>query len=625
MQNSESSSFKFEYQEIQPPNVILNKIKKDNNNSEFSNIISKNIIFNNNPINMIRNDKQNIKYIKKKKNKINSKNTHSNKNQSNNNSRNNTNIYNKKKLGDGFVSSSGTSGLNSLLSYTQKNNILSNIEFIENNSNNNIENNNINNIYNIKTTNNKSTNILIKNIYSNDDYFSTNIKEGILHLKDFEIYKSNKISQFDVENKYNLEQNNKNKGRETAKPLSQFLIKTEQKRRRNNKTKSCDYINRNIKFKSSEITFDDRIFGRQLSAQFTLRNNNRNGKIINLMCLFNKNRNFQDKIIIRGTRNEKGGVVDFSTASPKKFYKKKRYLINLEAKNKNIYKYPKWKIISSAKIIQKWWKNRMITYYLYLNKIKKIQKNIKYYLLNQNKDKNSNKTKIQKLKINNNQKIGILLLKKILQVKIANLFCYVLFNLKNSIKIEQIDNNKQDISIKYIYISQCIIEYIKNIKRKNIFEFLMNLKNIKFYNNYYLKPINESNIFIECKSNFLINKNVVDKTKEFNSYYYELNKNNFKKKIKYNEFEISKIFNLIYKILLYSIIDKIKKEADRRTLIKAFRDINKMKYPILFYSLMKLHKYTTIKYNVMNAYAILIQRCYRDFKEKKMRNRITYY
>ena len=135
MQNSESSSFKFEYQEIQPPNVILNKIKKDNNNSEFSNIISKNIIFNNNPINMIRNDKQNIKYIKKKKNKINSKNTHSNKNQSNNNSRNN-NIYNKKKLGDGFVSSSGTSGLNSLLSYTQKNNILSNIEFIENNSNN---------------------------------------------------------------------------------------------------------------------------------------------------------------------------------------------------------------------------------------------------------------------------------------------------------------------------------------------------------------------------------------------------------------------------------------------------------------------------------------------------------
>jgi hypothetical protein len=100
-----------------------------------------------------------VKYIKKKKNRINSKNIHSKKNEIDNNSRNTTNIYNKKKLGDGFISSSSTSGINSNLSNTQKNNIVNNIEFIDNNSNNNIENNNINNIYNIKTTNNKSTNI----------------------------------------------------------------------------------------------------------------------------------------------------------------------------------------------------------------------------------------------------------------------------------------------------------------------------------------------------------------------------------------------------------------------------------------------------------------------------------
>ena len=49
-----------------------------------------------------------------------------------------------------------------------------------------------------------------------------------------------------------------------------------------------------------------------------------------------------------------------------------------------------------------------------------------------------------------------------------------------------------------------------------------------------------------------------------------------------------KFYNLIYRILLISIIDKIKKEANRRTLIKDFRDINKMKYPILSYSLLKL-------------------------------------
>ena len=188
MKNSESSSsFKYEFQEIQPPSIILNKLNLDKNN-EFPNIITKDISFSNNPINILRNDQQNIKYVKKKKNRINSKNIHSKNNESENNSRNTTtNIYNKKKLGDGFISSSATSGINSQISNSQKNNIVNNIELIENNTNNNIENNNINNIYNIKTTNNKSTNILIKNIYSNDDYFSTNTKEGILHLKDFEI------------------------------------------------------------------------------------------------------------------------------------------------------------------------------------------------------------------------------------------------------------------------------------------------------------------------------------------------------------------------------------------------------------------------------------------------------
>ena len=623
MKNSESSSsFKYEFQEIQPPSIILNKLNLDKNN-EFPNIITKDISFSNNPINILRNDQQNIKYIKKKKNRINSKNIHSKNNESENNSRNTTtNIYNKKKLGDGFISSSATSGINSQISNSQKNNIVNNIELIENNTNNNIENNNINNIYNIKTTNNKSTNILIKNIYSNDDYFSTNTKEGILHLKDFEIYKSNKISQLDIDNKNILEQN-RNKIRDTMMPLSQFLIRTEKKTRRCNFTKSCDYINRIQKCKSSDITFDEKIITRQLSAQLNIRRNNKNGRILNLMCLFNKNKNYADKIILRGTRGEKGGVVDFSTASPKKYYKKKRYLINLEAKNKNIYKYPKWKIVSSAKIIQKWWKNVMIIYFINLNKIRKIQKNFRNYLLLKKSIDNNTDTKIiKKLIFNDNQKAGVILFKKILEVKIANLFNYVLINLKNSINICY--NDKKE-SIDYMYIIHCIIDYIKDIKKKYIFTFLMNLKNIKFYSQNYLKPINTTNIYIKPKIDSLLRENRVNKTKELNFNYYGLNENNFNKIKRYSEFEVSKIINLIYKILLDSILDKIKKEANRRTIIKAFRDINKMKYPILFYSLIKIHKYSTIKYNVMNAYAILIQRHYRDFKDKKIRKKIIYY
>ena len=300
---------------------------------------------------------------------------------------------------------------------------------------------------------------MIKNIYSNDDYFSTNTKECILHLKDFEIYKSNKISQIDIDNKNIIEQNkNKNKNCDTMMLLSQFLIRTEKKTRRCNFAKSCDYINRIQKCKSTELTFDEKIIARQLSAQLNLRSNNKNGRILNLMCLFNKNKNYADKIILRGTRNEKGGVVDFSTASPKKYYKKKRYLINLEAKNKNVYKYPKWKIISSAKIIQKWWKNVLITYFIHLNNIRKIQKNFRNYLaLKKNNNNNTEEKIIKKLIFNDNQKTGVILLKKILEVKIVNLLSFVLINLKNSIKVCY---NDKIVSMNYIYIMHCIIKLI---------------------------------------------------------------------------------------------------------------------------------------------------------------------
>ena len=176
------------------------------------------------------------------------------------------------------------------------------------------------------------------------------------------------------------------------------------------------------------------------------------------MCLFNKNKNYADKIILRGTRNEKGGVVDFSTASPKKYYKKKRYLINLEAKNKNVYKYPKWKIISSAKIIQKWWKNVLITYFIHLNNIRKIQKNFRNYLaLKKNNNNNTEEKIIKKLIFNDNQKTGVILLKKILEVKIVNLLSFVLINLKNSIKVCY---NDKIVSMNYIYIMHCIIKLI---------------------------------------------------------------------------------------------------------------------------------------------------------------------
>jgi len=448
MENCDSPSLQSEIIEYsQPPNVILNNITKKLN-YEYPSIITKKIKFNNNPINKINYDsdeRQNMKYIKKRNYKINTNNNNlSEKDNNSHNSKNKNNVYTKKKLSDIIVSSSATSGINSILSNTQKNNMLNNIEYVENDTNNNMNTNNINNIYNIKTTNNKSTNILIKNIYSNDDYFSTNINEGLLHLKDFEIYKSDKISQFDIEKEKN--QNNPNKNGDTIKSLSQFLIKTEKKNQNRYLARSCDSKNRNKKLKSCENTLENKNLAKQLSVQLYSRKINRNGKISNLMNCFNKQKNFLDKIIVRGTRNEKGGVVDFTTASPKKFYKTNNYIIHIEKKNKNLYKYPKWKIISSAKIIQNWWKGRMIIYFQYLNKIRKIQKNFKIYLSKKENEINNIIINERQKIINKNKLFGIIILKKVIEVKIYDLFFSILLNMKNIINKQQ---NKTIDLIKY--------------------------------------------------------------------------------------------------------------------------------------------------------------------------------
>ena len=618
MENCGYSPLKYKIIDVNlPPNAILNKINNDSNYN-FPYIKTEEIKFNNNPINKINyenHDSENIMYIKKKKNKINTnkaKNISGKKNKTLNISRNN-NIYSKKRLNDGLLYSSVTSGIDSSLSNTQKNNILGNIGFAESNTNNNIENNNISNIYNIKTTNNKSTNILIKNIYSNDDYFRTNIKEGLLHLKDFEIYKSNKISQYDMDNERikKIEKENK----ETTKPLSMFLLRSEKKNNNPNFTKSCENINRTKNYKSCDNTTEKMKMGRQLSVQL-YRKNNCLGKISRLMNCFNGRKKYSDKIIVRGTRNEKGGVVDFLTASPKKNYKKNIYISNVENKSKNLYKHPKWKIIISAKIIQNWWRNKKIKYFNYLNKIRKIQKNYRNYIFN--------KYKIETIKyiggikeVNKNKKLGILLLKKIIEVKLIYLFDYTLFKLKNALENELKDNI---ILLTYSFFIKSLIDYIKNIKRKKSVLFFTKLKNNKYFQKNYLEIIKESNLFFKGEKKFLSTENKFKKKYDFdfNSNYYKLNFNYDTKKINiYSEEEILNIINKFYQILFKLIIDKIKKEADRRTIIKAFRNINNMKYPILFFSLLKIQKYSNIKYNVMNTCAILIQRNYRYFRDKK--------
>ena len=104
-------------------------------------------------------------------------------------------------------------------------------------------------------------------------------------------------------------------------------------------------------------------------------------------------------------------------------------------------------------------------------------------------------------------------------------------------------------------------------------------------------------MFIKGENYSFIANNKLQIQSDNNFYYYGLNSNHSLKNIKRNsQKDIIKIINLFYRILLKLVVDKIKKEANRRTLIKAFRDINDMKYPILFYALLKIHKYSSIEF-----------------------------
>ena len=277
-----------------------------------------------------------------------------------NTSKNNINVYNKKKVNNYLTSLSVTSSKNSYISNNYTN---------FDNNNNNIKNKEFNpyvcytdypikNNNNIKkyTYNNKSPNILIQNIYEADDYFNQNIKEGLLYLKDFEVMKSNKLSFIDI---HNEEIRKKNK-KDITKTLSRFLIKPKNNNQfsfsdtKINKhyenTKSYDY-KKNINKELDNGYKRERELSEQ--PKRIIRRSIKHGKISNILNYFNNKVNFSDIIMIRGMRNEKGGVVDFTTASPKKKSKINNYIINNSIINKNIYKYPNYKIIFSVKIIQK--------------------------------------------------------------------------------------------------------------------------------------------------------------------------------------------------------------------------------------------------------------------------------
>lgn len=614
----------------------------------------------------------------------------------------------------------------------------------------------------------KSPNIFVKKIYETDDIFNKNLSKGVLCLKDVEVIKTNKISLIDVDNEDLMKNQNANNN-----TLGRFLAKSQDKTKNNEKNlKHYEIIGSYDSFKNrknnlSKSLVNGKIKERELSEQPRGKKKTvyRRGKISMILYYFTKKGSLSDILIARGSRSEKGGVVDFTIASPRKNYNMNNYSINNDFISKSAYKYPGWKLVASAKKIQSWWRKKITMYNNYINKIKLIQNFFRNYKLNkvkgaikkkELKEGEKNNLTIKK-EINNNESdilknktkiLSVTLLRKIIEIKINNNFKHLLLNMKDKTRSNQ---SKEILKYKFSYFIQTIKDNLNKTKNKNILFFMNKFKKItdlnKSFENKYnnnnnnstnnnnnnyknniinknLEMINLPNIFIKGIKNIkdlkyinsytqyndeneLNNSKKIDNKYNQNSsgdYKSNYNYNNIKEdkqlqickndnfnlisniqnnkryskftkkivfkekdkivfsKIKNNPNEITKIIlekiyikkwfykmikikkeneqkerilnrnkmignicSLLLKKIMINIIDKIRKEANRRTLIKAFRNINKLKYPILFYSLLKIRKYSVVKYNVMNAYAKLIQRNFRYFKDKRARINIYSY
>ena len=740
----------------EPPYIISKYIKIPNNPqySPLNNINNiKKINYQNNPTSMTYNtlpQKNNINRINPNQ-KIND----INKNINSNLNTDITNIYNRKRLSrisNNVTFSTIGSRKNSY--FSNGNNNLNKIENIPFDFNAEMQAKNKDDIK-IGKSKIKSPNILVKKIYETDDIFTKNLGKGLLCLKDIEVIKTNKISLLDLDNEDLMKNQNANNNQS----LGHFLAKSQDKTKNNGKDlKHYEIIGsydslKNRKNNLSKSPVNGKMKERELSEQPKKGKKKavyKRGKISMILYYFTKKGSLSDILMVRGSRSEKGGVVDFTIASPRKNNNMNNYAINSDFINKSTYKYPGWKLVSSAKKIQNWWRKKISMYNNYINKIKLIQNFFRNYKMNkvkgmikkkELKEEENNELNI-KNELNNKESdilkskakiLLVTLLKNIIELKLNNNFKNLLLKMKDLIRNNQ---NKEILKYKYSYFIQTVKDHFNKTKNRNILLFMNKFKKLTDLNkalennntnnniNKNLEIINLPNLFIkgiknikdlkyENSSNQYNDENELNNSKKLDNKYnqnssgiyksnynynkineemqYQIYKNDnfniisnkqkdkryskytkkivFKEKdkevflkIKNNPDEIEKIilekiyikkwfykvikikkesekktrianrnkiigniFSLLLKKIMIDIIDKIRKEANRRTLIKAFRNINKLKYPILFYSLLKIKKYSIVKYNVMNAYAKLIQRNFRYFMDKKARINIYSY
>ena len=244
---------------------------------------------------------------------------------------------------------------------------------------------NLNNkIYNIKTYNNNTAasqnyygnNYNLMNLYDKNDkkitgpirkiipvrnvdkelLFNQIKKQGLLDIKDSQTYEIQNETRY-IKEGSKFARKNKSVGQVIVNSRSKENLREKKKKDKSNslteKTLSYSFINEKKK---------------------NMRK--KKGKISNLFGVLLKNNDIEeDKIITKGMRNEKGGVVDFTYSSLNKShsYTFMKFSSNIQ--------YSEKKKKEAAKIIQKWWRKLVFIFNKYNNLIVYIQSHIRGYLL----------------------------------------------------------------------------------------------------------------------------------------------------------------------------------------------------------------------------------------------------
>jgi hypothetical protein len=378
--------------------------------------------------------------------------------------------------------------------------------------------------------------------------------------------------------------------------------------------------------------------------------------------------------IIKNTDNE-NSVEDYNK---EEYNKTKGGIVDLSDKKKYTdrfirLKYPNWKIVASACLIQSWFRSLKSFKNFYkknLHKIIIIQKVYKMHYKNKilsnrinlnicktyQKEPRDNFKNIYKTKkpikyINNNKQL-LPLYKRTFPIiynsssdeyypRKNNLKIYNKPNINSNYLYKEINhqnethiihsnlnsrnykNNKNNLFIVAILLMKKILEnkllkiyfdiisILKIYQKSEIKSDTGNKKNIKLH---------LEQIYIKKKENNFINKNEKRKENKINNNEIILNKNeknDFAPNILLKDKNKIKNKHILFSNIFKYIIEKLRQEGKRRKLIICFEIIFKNELTNLKYALKKIKKYGKVRSDVLNNYASIIQNAFRYYLENK--------